>query len=303
MVVSGLKIMAALDGSSLDLHLIRQAAVWADALGKAELHFLHVREKPPVAKSLRRAHPEIFEEATGAEEEKLLSERLSERLAGRQYQFHFKEGKNFPEIMSAVAEFKIDLLLLGLKPASEGSGLVSHRLANQSPCSLLLVPAALPAELSRILVPTDFSRHAELALDWAQALGHYHKSEIQLLHFYHVPGGYLKNAGSRRELAGLIKKHSEQEKNEAGPIHRKLSCQFRENDGQAERATLAYADENQYDLLVLGSKGRTAAATLLLGSFAEKLFKLNRDKGLLIVKQPEENEGFFRALMQGMGLG
>ena len=48
----------------------------------------------------------------------------------------------------------------------------------------------------------------------------------------------------------------------------------------------------------MGSKGRTASASILLGSVAEKLVQANNEIPMLILKKKGENMGFFEALFK-----
>ena len=52
------------------------------------------------------------------------------------------------------------------------------------------------------------------------------------------------------------------------------------------------------DLIVIGSKGRTRAASLLLGSVAVKLLDMNCYMPMIIVKNQQKNMGFLQALFR-----
>jgi nucleotide-binding universal stress UspA family protein len=294
MLPAPLNILAALDGTRHDQHLIRQMKAWLQCFPQAHLHFLHVKQASPLPPKLKEAHPALAETTPT---KKTARETLAHHWPDGPYQFHEREGAAFTEIIQLVQEEEIQLLLLGLKHQRDGSGLINHRLANQSPCSLLLVPAYLPDRMAKILAATDFSAHAEEALSWGQEWAQCQGAQLEAVHFFHLPGGYLKNAGGQQELATLIRQHSEAEKQAAGPLHAQTPCRFRPNRGHPERELLDHATEVQADLLILGSKGKTAATALLMGSFAEKVFLYNRSQALLVVKQPGENTGLWKSIL------
>ena len=51
-------------------------------------------------------------------------------------------------------------------------------------------------------------------------------------------------------------------------------------------------------MLLVGSQGRTAAASLLLGSVSEKMLHYENHIPLLVVKEKGGNLGFFEALFK-----
>ena len=52
------------------------------------------------------------------------------------------------------------------------------------------------------------------------------------------------------------------------------------------------------DLILLGSRGRTTSAAILLGSTAEKVIQSNKYLPMLIFKKKGETMGFFDALFK-----
>ena len=121
--------------------------------------------------------------------------------------------------------------------------------------------------MKRILVPTDFSPHANAALAHAAALAESYDAEIHLLNIQ-VPYGpitplaeeYPGEAEARRKLAEL--------KVGSAPTVRELRRGF-----AAGPTILAYAVEHDVDLVVMGSHGYRGIPRLLLGSVAEEVLR------------------------------
>jgi nucleotide-binding universal stress UspA family protein len=128
-------------------------------------------------------------------------------------------------------------------------------------------------QMRTLLVPTDFSAGAQLALDHAVALSRRLKTGIRLLHCYRVPTElellYLGQPvdrwepgireGAARQLAEVAARIS----GEGIPVTQELAC------GNAAPA-IARAASSQADLIVMGSLGRSGIAESLLGSVAER---------------------------------
>lgn len=134
--------------------------------------------------------------------------------------------------------------------------------------------------LSRILVPTDFSENAQSALQYAAAFAEKFSSEIHLLHVYQdvtaslvpepgfafgAPDNFLKelrdDATSR--LATLAK--SDVLKG------RKVVTLVRQGAPFVE--IVRYAREELIDLIVVSTHGRTGLSHVFLGSVAEQVVR------------------------------
>lgn len=134
--------------------------------------------------------------------------------------------------------------------------------------------------ISRIVVPTDFSELANLAVDYGAAIAEQFQSELHLLHVvddYYVlaPEGqlmlpdrneYLRDlkAASRQELARL-------------PVNARLAAERVSRHtvvGRPFEEIVRFAKDQQTDLIIIGSHGRRGVSHLLLGSVAERVVRV-----------------------------
>ena len=125
---------------------------------------------------------------------------------------------------------------------------------------------------SHILVPTDFSTHADHALDYALALAKELQARITLLHvIYRPPMGeaslltYLAEveAEARQALERRV-----QRLREAG-----LQGTYIMVHGVPWQEIVEAAGVQKADLIVMGTHGRTGVLHVLLGSVAEKVLR------------------------------
>jgi len=126
----------------------------------------------------------------------------------------------------------------------------------------------------RILVPHDFSDDAAAALDFAVELAKQLGGELHLLHVYRMPLEMFSPYGIAvpesvipeiREAAGRrLKELSAQVKN-AG-----LEVEVHLQEGPPADSIAEAARELGADLIVMGTRGRTGLAHVVLGSVAER---------------------------------
>lgn len=128
-------------------------------------------------------------------------------------------------------------------------------------------------ELKRILAPTDFSEYSSEAIGYACALAEKFGAELHLLHVLEV------HAGSTPVFAGgLALTPRVQESREAAETELKKVAPDREAvratvEGPAFLGIVRYAKENNIDLIVMGTHGRSGLAHVMIGSVAERVVR------------------------------
>jgi universal stress protein A len=130
-----------------------------------------------------------------------------------------------------------------------------------------------------ILVPVDYSEPSRRALELALTL----TGEVHVVHVWDRPAYVGEEMvahadGSRRSLAELIRENAEREMSEflarvKTPDGKTFDHRLISGDPVA--AIIAEASKPGYDVLVIGTNGRTGMTKLLLGSVTEKLIRLS----------------------------
>lgn len=120
--------------------------------------------------------------------------------------------------------------------------------------------------MKRVLVPIDGSEQSETALETSFEL--FPDAEVHVLHVLQVT-----NVGGEDLKSGydLAVESGEEICDTAAEIAaengRDIETEMRE--GNATKVIVDYAEENDIDHIVMGSKGRSGLSRLLLGSVAE----------------------------------
>jgi nucleotide-binding universal stress UspA family protein len=146
--------------------------------------------------------------------------------------------------------------------------------------------------MKRILVPTDFSEHAENALKVAAQVAKKNKCEIYLLHMLEIPSQLndaITGASGIPEVMLFIKKAQQtfeklkqQEYLEGVTVHE--SIQFE----RVFEGILSFSKKHEIDLIVMGSHGVSGIEEILVGSNTEKIVRLSNCPVLVIKKDTKE---------------
>lgn len=137
--------------------------------------------------------------------------------------------------------------------------------------------------LSRILVPVDFSACSRAALDYAAFVARKFSATIDVLHVWEPPrplwweGMYPVDViGEQRTLVAFESSRAGREM-KAFLAHLEedegLCTRGRLESGDPYRTILAVARDDRYDLIVMGTHGRTGMSHLILGSLAEAVVR------------------------------
>jgi nucleotide-binding universal stress UspA family protein len=138
----------------------------------------------------------------------------------------------------------------------------------------------MPA-IRNILVPIDFSPHADRALDYALDLAKAFGARIHLLHAFHHPE-YFAAPGAPGAVAipvDWISSVRERARQELEKRAKRLTqsgaqAQARLEEGPPAQCICDVAGELPADLIVMGTRGRSGLAHILLGSVAERTVRM-----------------------------
>jgi nucleotide-binding universal stress UspA family protein len=156
-------------------------------------------------------------------------------------------------------------------------GSVATQVVRHAPCSVLVVrPDGEPAPFTNALVPVDFSAGSHLAIEQATALVRPGGSGITLLHVVEAPVRYAGEAYELEFLRDLDKAASASLDVIAAKLRTRVDVPVtvRIRIGYAGAQILSLLeDDPTFDLVVMGSHGRTGLKRALLGSVAEKVIR------------------------------
>jgi universal stress protein A len=128
---------------------------------------------------------------------------------------------------------------------------------------------------NKIVVPVDFSEHSDKALDWALRLAQHRSTPVVLCHVIPRPptewfgGSHIDEAkieaGLREEAEKRLRT---QTVGTTVPVQSRIVY-----GGTPASEICRVAEEEQADLIVMGTQGRTGLGHLLMGSVAERVVR------------------------------
>lgn len=135
-----------------------------------------------------------------------------------------------------------------------------------------------PLEWKRILCPVDFSPPSRSAMAVAAGLAARFGAELTLFHAYPLPGytlpegTILPSPKMLQDLAGQTDAILEQWKDEAGKLGAP-GVRTAKSVGEPAVEIVEFATSGRFDLVVIGTRGRTGLRHALLGSVAERVVR------------------------------
>ena len=298
------KAMIGLDLTEMDDILIKKTAAMVKFLGIDKCYFIHVAKNLEIPQEILAQYPDLVA-PTDESIEAMIHQKLKEHNFPEDVEVEpFVEEGNHPlDTFLRWAKLKdVDLIIMGRKETLEGSGALADGVAKKAPCSILLLQEKRPVKLpKKILMLTDFSSHNHMFYEFGERIAADLHADLIPLHLYEVPHGYSKTGKSFEEFSEIMKENAQKDFKKFASKHENsdLECVMllRDGDNIGNQIT-NYAQEIDADLVLLGSRGRTASAAILLGSTAEKLIKANKVLPMLIFKKKGETMGFFDALFK-----
>jgi nucleotide-binding universal stress UspA family protein len=284
------RIMVALARGPGDGDLIDYAAMLSGMFDRAQSDFVHVLPPP----SLRLDAP-----GTAPLNHSEVLARLSADVARRfgdasNVRCKVLTGDRVDRLLEYAADAGCDLVLVGHRRSRSGRRSLARRLAMKVPCSLWLVPEGSPARITRVLGAVDFSEPSAQAVSTATLVAsraglaecaalHVFFDEALAMYEDTRPADRVDEAGFSRFLSPL-------------DLHGVRVNKIFAESPSVSGASLRRVQEDGIDLIVVGTRGQSASAAILLGSESEQMI-MESPVPVLVVKARGERIGLLQALL------
>ena len=297
------RLLVALNLNEQDTAVIHYAGMISRVAASDELLFMHVVQMLELPTDIREKYPQLREVPPDVARQQMV-DRVRQYWEGHpqsQLRFEVVQGCPIVELVRCSRQRDVDLAIVGRASPPMHLGQICERMARKAPCSVLIVPENSRPRISAILVPVDFSSHSADALELALALaGTGECPRVDCLHAFRVPLEYERTGTGYEEFAEEMRKSA---------LHcfAVLAAQY--DTGGVKLSTDVVLDRNpahaicqtiqrdKHDLVVMGSRGRSPAGAVLLGSITEHLIWTTKVP-VLAVRQKGANATFLDALLR-----
>lgn len=276
------KVLVAVDFSESSRDAMRAAVRIANE-ADAELVVLHAWHVPAAfAGEAFSIVPELTEGMTEVAERGLAAALRDARAAGaKRVSGRAISGEPWIEIVEAATDPAIELVVVGthgrtgLRRFLIGS--VAEKVARHAACSVLVVRSeSEPTGFTDVLCPVDFSECSQAAVEVARTLARSGGSGITLMHVVEAPITYAGGVFDTALLRNLEVAAARSLDQLAGRLRERVTVAVstRTAIGHPGAEVLEVLDhDHAFDLVVLGSHGRTGITRVLVGSVAEKILR------------------------------
>ena len=250
----------------------------------ARIHLIHAYAVPSVAIGHAGAIgvAEVIGSIRQGASQKLDAVRRTVEAAGLECGMDLSAMSPPDAIAAAARKTRADCVIMGtrgltgIRHAIMGS--TAERTLRTAPCPVLTVhgPAQAPPGIARkILVPTDFSPASVAALEMAVEWGG-ENSEIVVLHAHHEAGLIKPSTpdDGAAEPSTSAERKAQMDEAVRAVVGDDARVSTRIEEGVSEStAILRVAAEPGFDLIVMGTQGRSGLKHLVMGSVAERVLR------------------------------
>ncbi|PWH84892.1 universal stress protein [Brumimicrobium oceani] len=284
---SNLKIMVALDLTKMDPILINYVNFLCTVWGMEHIYFVH-NIKQYKLESLQES---FLEEGISIEEviDKELQRSIEQYYtADIPYTVLLTSDDYTESILTHLSkEYKIDIMLTGNKDALQGTGAMSQKLVRMMDANVLLVPEKTRHELSKVLIPTDFSADSANSFKVTKTIIASSKGKIEALHVYNIPSFFFPYINTEKAIDKTRNQLKEkvQQFRKRYQVPEDIPFKYMDRkDLSVVEAIEKHAEKEDFDLIVVSARGGNKIASLFIGSVTNDLLIRNRKMPLLVVR-------------------
>lgn len=299
------RMLVALDLTQMDVYILKYASMIAKVFNIDAVYFMHVTTSLELPEEIVEKYGNMMapvDETLEHEMNEVINQHF-EKPDNCDLKNIVATGKVTEEILKLSKIKVVDLVLLGRKEKLGGSGLNAKKIAKSISSSVIFVTENPPLELKKILISIDYSDHSKMAFEVGVAIQKKSGAKLLSNHVYKVPTGYYKSGKTYEEFAEIMLENT---KKDCDRFFRQLNLEgvdynhtyALDDDPHPADKIYRTGSEKEVDLIMIGSKGRSGPASVLIGSVAEKLVEEGNDIPIMIVKMGKENMSFLDALFR-----
>lgn len=199
-------------------------------------------------------------------------------------------GSHIDKLLEAAADLNSDLILIGHRRSARGRRSSSRRLAMKAPCSVWMVPEGSPPRISGVLAAADFSQPSAYAVSLASLIAQ--RAGLETCAVLHVmpPQRRFDTAEQKRTARAFDRFLAPLD------LHGIAVRQVMQEGGSVAGVAASSGVGDGVDLVVLGTRGCSPSAAVLLGSESEGVL-LESQVPVLVTKDRGERLGILSALL------
>ncbi|MCR4289767.1 MAG: universal stress protein [Candidatus Scalindua sp.] len=193
-------------------------------------------------------------------------------------------GKPFLETIQVAKENSVDLLVIGTHGRAGVDrvmlGSVAEKIVRKAGCPVMVIKGIKFTGFKRIIVPIDFSDCSRKALEYAVSIARSHNSRLTILHVYEKSfvEPYVNAANSEEKADEIMKEIERVNESKYDEFLKTVDLNGVEYEkllkkGIAETDIVEIAMEQQANLIVMGTHGRSGIKHMLIGNTAEQVVR------------------------------
>ena len=275
------RILVGVAHNDADADLLRYASMLARLTDQVEFRFVHVFAGGRSHEAARQQLEQTVREHFSPSENTVVS-------------VHASHGVRVDRLLELATEDACDLILVGHHPDRTGRRSLARRLAMKAPCSVWMAPMGSEARLREVVVAVDFSDPSALAVEVATRLAA--SARLSRCLALHVCVEQTE-AGDEEQAFDALRDEPVTFEQFLAPLDlggMRVEQRVAENTS-VQQAIQNLGAECRADLLVMGSRGASPAAAVLLGSETEHMLR-EAKAPVLVVKRSGGPLSLLRAL-------
>lgn len=290
------RIIVALDNTEFDQKLLKYFSHFCDLSNPGKIYFTYVDSNLELTFDFDIVYKD--DKGLPIPKDELISKIIHETLResfgtrhGSKVSVNILEGSPLKAILHWEKVKNADLIVVGNKKSSNGSGVEAKIIARNTKASMLFVPETSRKNIRKILIPIDFSENSKVAMKNALEIAKkLHDPEIICFNMFNTPLASYPTINMNYEkfiksIASFKKEAFDKYIDKFDTKGLDIRTDYVENTHNNVATHInEYANQNNFDLIMMSAQGHSLLERTIMGSVTEKLLSLDKEVPVMIFR-------------------